>query len=67
MVFRKKKPRIWKIVKEEDELGGRVWVLSAKDFDKLFSGMDCFQYKNKIWSILQMGNESVKVYRGNGK
>ena len=69
MIRKKKpvKPSVWKIQKEKDELGGRVWVMSATDFDKLFAGINCWQYKDKIWGILEIGTgENVKVYRGNG-
>lgn len=62
------KPHIWKIIKEVDELGGRVWWISAGDFDQLFCDINCWQYKDKIWAVLEIGpGESVKVYRGNGK
>jgi len=58
-------PHIISIQKEVDEVGGKCWILTPEEFDRSFCGVVCFRNPdNKIWSIMQVGNEFVKVYRG---
>jgi hypothetical protein len=58
-------PQILNIQKEVDELGGKSWIFLPEEFDKVFCGVYCFRNPDKkIWGVVQVGSEWVKVYRG---
>ena len=58
-------PQVITIQKEIDEIGGKCWLLAQEEFDKVFCGVVCFRNPDKkIWSVVQVGSEWVKVYRG---
>lgn len=59
----KKKPHIHTVIKIWQENGNDCWLMSAKDFNCLYSGENVIRVNGKVMASLTFAGNPIIVYR----
>ena len=63
MLSLKKKPRVRHVLKVWTENGYECWLLSPKDFNRLYAGENVIEIDGKVRASLTFAGQDIIVYR----